>query len=156
MNNYLTNFIETERATGIDEVEQNLNELAEKSKMESDSNIIGKNLDINHIDFSPRTYCDKRNINKSRIKQQYLQKIIIPELDLQGKQFSETLLLLFENKRQMLKNLLLDEKYKKIIINVVKRSKSTRDAVLIIMEQAIPCCLHINMRITEKFVKILL
>ena len=56
----------------------------------------------------------------------------------------------------MLKNLLLDEKFKKFVINVIKRSKSTRDAALIIVEQAIPCSLHLNMRITEKFVKMLL
>ena len=134
MNNYLTNFIETESVNGIDELEEKMNEIEEKSKIESDSNVVGKYLDINHIDFSPQIYCDSTNSNISRIKQQYLQKTIIPELDLRGKQRSETLPLSFDNKRQMLKKLLLDEKFKKFVINVIKCSKLTREAALIIVE----------------------
>lgn len=76
------NFIEKESATGIDEIEDNLNTMLETSNIETDSNIIGKNLNINHIYFSPRMYCNSRNSNLSSIKQTYLQKTIIPKLDL--------------------------------------------------------------------------
>lgn len=56
----------------------------------------------------------------------------------------------------MLKGLLLDEKFKALVIKSVKRSNSTREVALIIIEQEIPCSLHMNTRIMEKFVKMML
>ena len=56
----------------------------------------------------------------------------------------------------MLKSLLLEENFKNFVINVIRRSKSTREATIIIMEQALPCLLYMNMRITEKFVRMIL
>ena len=91
MNKYLVDYLETENVAGIEELDDKLNEILEKSKIETDSNEIGKNLNINHIDFSPRIYCDTTNSNINSIKLRYLQKTIIPELDLRGKPRNVTL-----------------------------------------------------------------
>ena len=68
MNRYLINFVEKESSTRFDELKENLNKLAENSTIESDSNVISKYLDINHIHFSPRIYCDTTNSNLAIIK----------------------------------------------------------------------------------------
>lgn len=47
----------------IDELKEQMNEISKKYIIESDSNIIGKHLDINHIDFCPTSYCKKLIVN---------------------------------------------------------------------------------------------
>ena len=96
MNEYLVNYLQTENITRIEELDDKLNEILEKSKIETDSNEIGKNLNINHIDFSPRIYCDTTNSNINSIKLRYLQKTIIPELDLREGPHNVTLPLFFQ------------------------------------------------------------
>ena len=69
---------------------------------------------------------------------------------------NEISMLNFEGKRQMLKKYLIEEAHIDYVLVALERSRSTKDAALIIVEQAIPCVLHMNMRITEKFVSLLL
>ena len=65
------------------------------------------------------------------------------------------LLLLSENIERLQKNLIKEE-YLAFIFKAIDNSNITRDTALISIEQCILYSLHIDLRKTEKFIKILL
>ena len=56
----------------------------------------------------------------------------------------------------MLKKYLIKEAHIDYILAALEISRSTKDATLIIAEQAIPCVLHMNIYITKNFISLLL
>lgn len=55
-------------AISIDQLEQKIDEISTEYKIESDSNIISKHLDINYIVFSPTEYSELNNNSLGTIK----------------------------------------------------------------------------------------
>ena len=156
INEYITNLLLEQDKWHVDDLEDDLSKRTDKSKIEFDANVINRFVNMNHIDFSPNLYAETTNESMNAIKRKYLQKIILPEFNMRNIPLTDILPLSFEEKRQRLRKILLKEKFQSDMLFTINRADLTREAALILIEQAIPCSLHMNMRITEKFVKMLL
>ena len=62
----------------------------------------------------------------------------------------------FESKRNKLKAFLQEEKYISQIILTLEQYTTTRSTAMVLTEDVPLCILHMNMRVLEKFIKLLL
>ena len=110
----------------------------------------------NHIDYDYQHHAASAKIDENVAKQNYMRTILLPELYLRGEKEKDIFSLLYSSKKERLYTYLIKEEYLSFIFTAIEKSNTTRDAALVIIEQCIPCSLHIDLRITEKLVKSLL
>ena len=85
-----------------------------------------------------------------------MRNMLLLELYFRGEKKEDILPLWYASKKERLYIYLIKEGYLNFIFTAIEKSNTTRDAALVIIEQCIPCSLHIDLRITEKLVKSLL
>ena len=128
----------------------------EKSKVLLNPSVANAAVNINHIDFDPDAHAAAHNITDLQAKQIHTQNTMYPELLLRNLHPREILSLSYQQKRNKLREFLVDESFLSNLTLLLTKTNNTRDATLMIVEKAIPCTLHMNMRITGKIVKCLL
>ena len=113
-------------------------------------------MNINYINFDYKLYTTQSQITKTDTKHQYMHTNLLPELKLRSKDINEVMGILYAGKIELLSTYLIKEEYLSYIYITLDKSKTTKDAALVLIEQYIPCSLHLDLRITEKTFKCLL
>ena len=111
---------------------------------------------MQHVDFDPSVLAQTNRVSVMSIKLQFTTRVLIPELKLRGVSLHDVSVLTFEGKRNKLREYLLEEKHISQIILALELGNNANDSAMILVHQAVPCVLHMNMRITEKFTKLIL
>ena len=130
--------------------------IKKESKVILDPNIINSQLNINHINFDYKLYAVQSDISETNAKHLYMRTTLLPELRLRSKDINEVMSMSYAGKIELLQTYLIKEEYLSYIYLTLDKSKTTRDAALVLIEQCIPCSLHLDIRITEKTFKCLL
>lgn len=130
--------------------------IQKNSKVLLDPNIINSQTNINHINFDYTLYAAKENNTEAYAKQHYMRTTLIPELKLRGEKTNDIMGMSYEGMIELLQTYLMNEEYLSYIFTAIDKSNTTREAALVLIEQCIPCSLHMDLRITEKLIKMLL
>ena len=121
-----------------------------------DPNVVNSHLNMKHINFDYKLYAENAQITETVAKQQFMRTVLIPELELRDEDRNEIMGLSYTGKIELLQTYLIKEEYLSFIFTAIDKSKTTREAALVLTEQCIPCSLHIDLQITEKSIKYLL
>ena len=116
--------------------------IAAKSKIITDPAIIGKMVNPHHIDYNALTP-SSRNAFGSFL----LLELHIRSLDILGS---------VEVRRTQLREVCKVEDRLRVIRDALVPDNLTREGMMILLEQAIPCVLHLENRVGEKIVTMLL
>lgn len=127
-----------------------------QSKVILDPNHVNSHLNIHHINFDYKQYAANLKITKKIAKQEYMRTTLLPELKLREKDMNDVMNLSYTAKIELLQVHLIKEEYLSYIYTTLDKSRTTREAALVLIEQCIPCSLHLDLRITEKTFKVLL
>ena len=130
--------------------------ILKKSEVILDPNVVNSHLNMKHINFDYKLYAENAQITETVAKQQFMRTVLIPELELRDEDRNEIMGLSYTGKIELLQTYLIKEEYLSFIFTAIDKSKTTREAALVLIEQCIPCSLHMDLRITEKSIKKLL
>ena len=130
--------------------------IQKQSKVILDPNHVNSHLNIHHINFDYIQYAANLKTTKKIAKQEYMRTTLLPELKLREKDMNDVMNLSYTAKIELLQVHLIKEEYLSYIYTTLDKSRTTREAVLVLIEQCIPCSLHLDLRITEKTFKVLL
>ena len=81
---------------------------------------------------------------------------LLPELQLREKDINDVMNMLYIGKIELLQICLIKEEYLSYIYTKFDKSRTNREAVLVLIEECIPCSLYLGLKITEKTFKVLL
>lgn len=123
-------------------------EIQQKSKITYDPCDLTRNNNKNNIDFMPSGDDDDAAIEASV----YFNRLLIMELRLRNLSLQGTL----EERRTRLKDHLKVEQQLKMIAQAIARGQEGKEAALMLIEQAIPCIMHLENRVGEKLITVLL
>ena len=129
--------------------------IQKNSKVLLDPNIINSQTNIQHINFDYTLYAVKLNYTEADAKQHYMCTTLIPALVLRGETTNDIMGMSYTGKIELLQTYLMNEEYLSYIFTAIDKSNTTRDAALVLIEQCIPCSLHMDLQVTEKLIKIL-
>ena len=130
--------------------------IQKNSKVLLDPNIINSQTNIQHINFDYKLYAVKVNNTEAYAKQHYIRTTLLPQLVLRGEKTNEIMGMLYTGKIELLQTYLMNKEYLSYIFTAIDKSNTTRDAALVLIEQCIPCYLHMDLRVTEKLIKMFL
>ena len=81
---------------------------------------------------------------------------LLPELILREKDMNDVMNLSYREKIELLQVYLLKEEYLSYTYTTLDKSRTTKEAALVLIEQCIPCSLYLDLRIIEKTFKVIL
>ena len=104
----------------------------------------------------PSLMTTTKNVSIRSFKLRFTTEALIPELLLRHMNLQEISVLSFEAKPVKLKGCLIEEMHISNIMLALELGNSAKDSAMVLIEQAMLCQFHTNMRIVEKFTKLLL
>jgi hypothetical protein len=123
-------------------------EVKRASKIVYDPTDITREINCYNIDFIPRGDTDQ----ELRDSQIFFSNLLSSELRLRKLPLFGAL----EDRRHRLKNLLKVEQQLDIITQAISRGQEGKEAALMLISQAIPCIMHLENRVGEKLITVLL
>ena len=103
----------------------------------------------------PSLMTTTKNVSIRSVKLRFATESLKSKLLLRRMNLQEISVLSFEAKHAKLKEYLLQEMHISDITLALELGNITKDSAMALIEQATPCQLHVSMRITEKFTKLL-
>ena len=119
-------------------------DIQNKSVIQISPIIADKEFREKHIDFKPRNKIEERSFNTLLMTELQLRKNILHNEDT------------IEQRRKKLKNILFDGCEVLILRKAIDRQKDTMHKELTSIDKCIPCILHLEMRVSEKILEMLI
>jgi hypothetical protein len=131
--------------TALDEGFSKLDDIRSKSKINTNPQIANKSNNNKHIDYVPNSDSEVLRFNdllRSELKLRHKSDMFGFQASLEGS---------YDDRRHKLKRLIEEEDKINLARETLQRSESVRSiAEKVLAEEAVPCILHLEMRINEK------
>jgi hypothetical protein len=145
---YFQTLLENEHGEFLRSCGATLNEIKKQSKIKYNPTAIDKEVDVYNIEFAPSGEESNAEIEKLF----FFNTLVTEELTLRNMPIDGTL---GERRERLRKQLLVEERI--ILMQLaVQRSEMGREAAMMLIQQAIPCIMHLENRSGEKILTMLL
>ena len=119
------------------------------TKIKLDPMQLGEDHDLSYIDFIPSSTANERRRGHN---QNQFEQLLDSELKLQNLEVDGQL----DEQHERLHTALFVEEHLGLVTQVINRSKHANALAVMLLDQAMPCILHMEMQIGEKILQMLL